>query len=91
MAVLITALGIFAVGVIVGIIFMSTRGIRHEQKRYEQERRFREEYGIWADPDGRAHFLPQEAPDGLSFAARRLHGVYIRRPAAHRHDAELAA
>ena len=89
--ILITAAGALAVGIIVGVIIMTTRGIKREQKLYEEARRFREEHGVWDDPDARGYFLPDEAPDGLSFAARRLNGLYVRRfPNVHRHDAELA-
>jgi hypothetical protein len=89
--VLIAAIGIFGVGIFVGIIFMVSRGIHRERRRYEEARRFREEHGIWDDPDARGYFLPDEAPDGVSFAARRLNGLYVRRlPNVHRHDAELA-
>jgi len=89
--ILITAAGALAVGITVGIVFMTTRGIKREQKRYEEARRFREEHGIWDDTDTRGHFLLAEAPDGLSFAARSLNGLYVRRlPHAPRYDAELA-
>jgi hypothetical protein len=89
--ILITAAGALVLGVLFGIVFMTTRGIRREQKRYEEARRFREERGIWDDPDTRRYFLPDEAPDGVSFAARRLNGLYVRRhPDAHRDDADLA-
>jgi hypothetical protein len=90
--ILITAAGALAVGIIVGIIFMTTRGIKREQKRYEEARRFREEQGIWDDPDARGYFLPDEAPDGVSFAARRVNGLYVRRlPTVRRYDTRLAA
>ena len=88
--VLIAALGVFAGGVVVGIIFMGTRGIRREQRHYREARRARTEQGAWDDPGVREYFLPEEAPDGASFAARKLQGVYIRRPADHSHDAKLA-
>lgn len=89
--ILITAAGAMAGGIIVGIVYMTTRGIKREQKRYEEARRFREEHGIWGDPDTRGYFLPEEAPDGLSFAARRLNGLYVRHlPTVPHHDPELA-
>jgi hypothetical protein len=89
--ILITAAGALALGVLFGIVFMTTRGIRREQKRYEEARRFREERGLWDDPEARGYFLPEEAPDGVSFAARRLNGLYVRRlPDVPRHDADLA-
>jgi len=88
---LITAGGSGAAGIILGIIFMGTRGIKREQKRYEEARRFGEEQGIWDDPDAQRYFLPAEALDGVSFAARRLYGLYVRRlPTGHRFDTEPA-
>jgi len=87
--ILITAAGALVAGIIVGIVFMTTRGIKREERRHEEARRFREEHGIWDDPDARGYFLPDEAPDGVTFAARRLNGLYVRRLPHARHDAEL--
>lgn len=88
---LIAAIGIFAVGVVVGVVAMVTHGIHREQRRYEEARRYRQEHGIWDDPDAREIFLSDEAPDGVSMMARGFNGLYVRRPAVHRYDAELAA
>lgn len=86
-----TAIGIFAVGVVVGVIAMVTHGINQERRRFEEVRRYREEHGIWGASDAPEYFLPDEAPDGASLAARRFNGLYIRRPTVNRYDAELAA
>jgi hypothetical protein len=86
-----TAVGIFAIGVVVGVIAMVTHGINRERRRFEEVRRYREEHGIWDAPDAPEYFLPDEAPDGVSLAARRFNGLYVRRPTVHRYDAELAA
>jgi hypothetical protein len=88
---LIAALGIFAVGVVVGVIAMVTHGIHRERRRYTETRRYREEHGLWDDPHDPGHFLPEEAPDGVSMMARGFNGLYVRRTADHRYDAELAA
>jgi hypothetical protein len=88
---LIAGIGIFTVGVVVGVIAMVTHGIHREQRRYEETRRYREEQGIWGDPDAREYFLSDEAPDGVSLMARSFNGLYVRRPTVHRYDAELAA
>ena len=88
---LITGIGIFVVGVVVGIIAMVTRGIHREQQRYEQARRYRDEHGLWDDPDAPEYFLTEEAPDGVSMMARSFNGLYVRRPSIQRFDAELAA
>jgi len=88
--ILIAAAGIFVIGVVVGIVLMVSHGIHREQRRFDDDRRYREEHGIWEDPDLPEYFLP-EAPDGVSHAARRLNGLYVRRlPSARNHDAELA-
>jgi len=87
---LIAAIGIFAVGVVVGIIAMVTHGIHREQRRYEEARRYREEYGNWGGPSPHWHFLPDQAPDGVSLVARSFNGLYVRRPSARQRDAEMA-
>jgi hypothetical protein len=87
--VLIAAIGIFVIGVVVGVIAMVTHGIHRERRRYEQERRYRDEHGLWDDPEAPGYFLSDEAPDGVSLAARRFNGLYVRRPPAQRHDADL--
>lgn len=87
--ILIAAIGIFTIGVTVGIIAMVSHGIRREQQHFEEARRFREEHGIWDSPD---YYLTEHAPDGVSLAARRLNGLYVRHlPATRRNDADLAA
>ncbi|MGA8428103.1 MAG: hypothetical protein WB801_11060 [Candidatus Dormiibacterota bacterium] len=83
---LIAAIGIFAVGIVVGIIAMVTHGIHRERRRYQEIRRYRDEHGLWDDPE---YFLTDEAPDGVSLAARRFNGLYVRRPTVHSNDAEL--
>jgi hypothetical protein len=88
--ILIAAAGMFAIGVGVGIVLMVSHGIHREQRRFDQERRYREEHGIWPDPDLPEYFLP-EAPDGVSHAARRLNGLYVRRlPTVRGYDPEPA-
>jgi hypothetical protein len=86
---LIAAAGIFAIGIVVGIVAVVSHGIHGEEKRFQRERCVREQYGIWAGPDAPEHFLAEEAPDGVSLAARRLNGLYVRRlPSSLRHDAD---
>jgi len=86
------AIGIFLIGIVVGIIYVDCRAIRREQRRYQQARRFREEHGIWHDPDAPGHhFLPDEAPDGVSHMFRGVNGLYVRHlPTVRSHDEELA-
>jgi hypothetical protein len=74
--IVIAAAGIFVIGVGVGIVLMVSHGIHREQRRLDEARRYREERGIWDAPE---YFL-RDAPDGVSYAARRLNGLYVRRP-----------
>jgi len=76
--IVIAAAGIFVIGVGVGIVLMVSHGIHREQRRFEEARRYREEHGIWDATDAPEYFLT-EAPDGVSHAARRLNGLYVRR------------
>jgi len=85
--IVIAAAGIFVIGVGVGIVLMVSHGIHREQRRFEEARRYREEHGIWDATDAPEYFLT-EAPDGVSHAARRLNGLYVRRlPPARNYDA----
>ncbi len=89
--IVIAAAGIFVIGVGVGIVLMVSHGIRREQQHLDEARRYREEHGIWDASDAPEYFL-SDAPDGVSYAARRLNGLYVRRlPTAGDYDAELAA
>ena len=74
---LIAASGIFAIGIVVGIVAVVSHGIHREEKRFQQDRRFREEHGIWAGPDTPEYFA-EEAPDRVSMTVRRLNGLYVR-------------
>jgi hypothetical protein len=94
-AIALTAIGIFAIGVVIGVIAMVSHGIHREQRRFDEARRYREEQGIWDASEAPEYFL-SDAPDGVSNAARRLNGLYVRhlptvRPTVRDYDAELAA
>jgi len=85
--IVIAAAGIFVIGVGVGIVLMVSHGIHREQRRFEEARQYREEHGIWDATDAPEYFLT-EAPDGVSHAARRLNGLYVRRlPPVRNYDA----
>jgi flagellar basal body-associated protein FliL len=87
---LIVAAGIFAIGIMVGIMAVVSHGIHREQKHFQQQRRFREEHGIWAGPDAPEYFLAEEAPDRVSSTVRRLNALYVRHPPSSAdHDADL--
>ena len=86
----IAAIGIFAVGIVVGIIVVVSHGIRQEEARFKEWRRFQEEHGIWDSPQGPDHYLPEQVSGRASMAARRLNGLYVRHVPGHsRQDAEF--
>ena len=88
----IAAAGIFVVGIVVGIIVVVSHGIRQEEQRFKEWRRFQEEHGIWDSPDGPDHYLPEQVSGGTSLVARRLNGLYVRHlPTRSRQDAEFGA
>jgi hypothetical protein len=73
----VAAAGIFAMGIMAGIVAVVSHGIHREQRRYRQQRRSCDEHGIWAAPDAPHYFLSEEAPGAVSWAARRLSGLYV--------------
>ncbi len=74
----VTALGIFIVGAVAGIVAVVSLGIRREDLRFQEERRFREEHGIWGSPEVPIHYLPENPPDGVSSISRSLNGLFVR-------------
>jgi hypothetical protein len=76
--VFIASIGIFAIGIVVGIMAVVSHGIHQEERRYQEVRRFQEEHGIWDGPDPPIHFLTEEAADRVGLAARRFNGLYVR-------------
>ena len=85
------AAGIFAIGVVVGVVAVVSHSIHQERRRFRQEQRSREEHGLWAGPGAPEYFLAEEAPDGVSWAVRRLNGLYIRHlPAPVRHGGDVS-
>ena len=87
--VFIAAVGVFAMGIAVGIVAVVSYGIRREQKRFRQGLHDRNEHGIPGGPEWPEYFLAMEALDAASQAARRLNGLYIRRLAeANRDDSD---
>jgi len=86
--VFIAAVGVFAMGIAVGIVAVVSYGICREQKRFRRERYHRDKHGIPAGPEWPEYFLTVDALDAVSRGARRLNGLHIRRlPAATRDDA----
>lgn len=84
----IAAGGIFAIGIVVGIIIFVSVGIRREENSFREERRFLEKRGIWDSPNGPDRFLLEKAPDGVSSVSRSLNGLHVRHlPLRVRRDA----
>ena len=84
--------GIFVIGIVIGIVLVVSYGIRREERRFRRLRRFQQEHGLRDRPGAPEHFLPEEAPDGMTWAARRLNGLHVRhRPAPTRRDAGLGS
>lgn len=87
--VFVAAAGIFALGIAVGIVAVVSHGINREQKRFRQERHFREEHGISFGSEAPECFFAEEAPDAVSRSVRRLTGLYVRHlHSSDRHDAK---
>ena len=70
--------GSLVIGAVVGIVAVVSHGIHQEEKRFAEERQFRMDHGIWAGPEAPEYFISEHAPDGVSSAARRLNGLYVR-------------
>ncbi len=75
----IIAAGIFVMGAAVAFVVFVSIGIRHEERLFREDRRFREEQGNWPGPDGPNHFLSEVAPGLVSHGARAMTGLWIRR------------
>jgi hypothetical protein len=74
----IAAIVIFVLAVLAGTVTVVSHGIHREERRLRQERRFREQRGIWAGPDAPEYFFAERAPDAVSGAVRRLNGLHVR-------------
>ena len=75
----IIAAGIFAIGIVAGVIMVVAVGIRREERIFREWRRSRQAQSTWDGPDQPDHFLPDAPPDRLSQGARTLTGLRIRR------------
>jgi hypothetical protein len=77
-ALVIIAAGVFAAGIAVGIIVVVSIGIHREERRFREVQRSREEHFFQT---GEMHpgFMPEDAPDHLTWGARRLMNLHIRR------------
>jgi hypothetical protein len=76
---IIIAVAVLAMGAALGVVAVVSIGIRREERLFRQHRSFLQEQGMWLGPDGPDHFLPEQAPDGVSQGARALTGLWIRR------------
>jgi hypothetical protein len=75
---LIAAVGIFVIGIVSGIIILVSVGVRREEQRFREERRFLAEHGIWGNPELPDHFITETAQDGVSSVGRSVNGLYVR-------------
>lgn len=81
------AVGIFVIGIVTGIVVLVSIGIRREEQRFQEERRFLEEHGIWSNPSGPGHYIHENAADAVSSVGRSVNGLYVRHlPARVRRD-----
>ena len=76
---LIIAVGIFIMGAAIGLVTVVSIGIRHEERLFREDRRYREEQGNWPGPDGPDQFFSAEPPSLVCHGARALTGLWIRR------------
>ena len=74
----IAAVGIFVIGIVTGIVVLVSIGIRREERRFQEERRFLEEHGIWGSPDAPDHYMHEHAADAVSSVGRSVNGLYVR-------------
>jgi hypothetical protein len=78
-ALVIIAAGVFAAGIAVGVIAVVSIGIRREERRFRQRQRIREERFLQTG-EAQEGFMTQDAPDHVTWGARRLTNLYVRRP-----------
>ena len=74
----IVAVGIFVVGIVTGFVVLVSVGIRREERRFQEERRFLEQHCIWGSPDGPGHYIHETAADPVSSVSRSVNGLYVR-------------
>ncbi len=75
---LIIIVAIFIMGAAVGLVAVVSIGIRHEERLFREERRYREAQGDWGQ-GGPNQFLPEVPPTLVCHGARSLTGLWIRR------------
>jgi hypothetical protein len=75
----IIAIGIFVMGAAIGLVAVVSIGIRHEERLFREDRRYREELGDWPGPDGHTEFFSAVPPGLVCHGARALTGLWIRR------------
>ena len=78
MITLLTITGTGAFGIAVGIVAVVSIGVKREERRFRALQRLREERFFRTGEIDPA-YLPQDAPDGLTWGARRMTGVWVRR------------
>jgi hypothetical protein len=76
---LIIYVGIFVLGAAAGLVAVVSIGIRHEERLFREDRRYREEQSAWPGPGGPAQFFSAVPPGLVCHGARALTGLWIRR------------
>lgn len=80
-ALVIIAAGVFAAGIAVGFIVVVSMGVHREERRFREFRRQREQQ-FFATGEMQTGFMPEDAPDHLTWGARRVLQLNIRRQRA---------
>jgi hypothetical protein len=75
---MIIAAGVFGAGIVVGVVVAVSAGIRREERRFLEVQRLREER-FFRTGEIEPGYLPEAPPDGLTWGARRMTGLWIRR------------
>lgn len=78
---MIIAAGVFAAGIGVGVIVVVSAGIHREERRFLEIQRRREEQ-FFQTGEVVSGFMPEDAPDRVTWGARRLMNLHIRRQPA---------
>lgn len=76
--IIIVLFGFVAVGVVCMVAVVAV-GVRREERLFREYRQRVEDQGDWPGLQAPDQFLPAEAPDWASHAARVLTGLWIRR------------
>jgi hypothetical protein len=80
--VIIVLIGIFAIGFAIGIVAVVSAGVRREEKHFRDAQQLREQLFLMTGEVPPGGFLPGQPLDHLTWGARRLTGLTVRRVSA---------